>query len=199
MPANPRSIKVTERYRSGMVRLRRQGQAEAKRTWARVRPDDIDGTFNVGVLELTVAALQKEATRLSSAYLASYLSSELGEEVRPPALMVPAGTFNDKPLRDGLRSAVIEAKLRIGDGMEPREAVNVSRATLVNAVGLTIDTSARESLRPGNGGRRADRGLPAGDSGAPAPPARGWPRARRCRRERRSRSIPSVSAWPNRR
>jgi GNAT superfamily N-acetyltransferase len=149
MPANPRSIKVTERYRAGMVKLRRTGQAEAKRVWQRVNPDDIDGTFDVGRLAISVAALQKEATRLSSAYLASYLTSELGEETRPPPLMVQTTTFNDNPLREGLRSAAIKAKIRIGEGMEPRVAVKASRATLIADVGLFIDTSARESLRQG--------------------------------------------------
>ncbi len=149
MPARAKSLQITERYRSGMLRLRRQGQREAKRYWRQVNPDALDATFPLGQLELTVSTLQREAARLSSAYLASFIASELGEPERPPALSVWEKTFNGNPLREGLRSAVINAKGLIKDGEDPRTATRNSKAILVSDVGLFIDTAARESLRGG--------------------------------------------------
>ncbi len=132
-----------------MIRLRRQGQREAKRQWRQVKANDLDGTFPVMQLELTVSTLQREAARLSSAYLSAFISSELGEPERPPALTVWDKTFGGNPLREGLRSAVIKAKQRIDDGMDPTEATKASGPTLIADVGLFIDTAARETLRQG--------------------------------------------------
>jgi hypothetical protein len=149
LPARAESLAVTERYRSGMVRLRQQGQREAKRIWNGVDPDDLDATFNLGTLELTVTTLQREAARLSSAYLSTFIASELGEPERPPALSVWDKAFGGGDLREALRSAVIKTKVAIGEGDDPREATNRNRIVLVNDVGLFIDTAARESLRQG--------------------------------------------------
>jgi hypothetical protein len=132
-----------------MVRLRQQGQREAKRIWNGVNPDDLDATFNLGTLELTVTTLQREAARLSSAYLSTFIASELGEPERPPALSVWDKAFGGGDLREALRSAVIKTKQAIGEGDDPREATNRNRIVLVNDVGLFIDTAARESLRQG--------------------------------------------------
>jgi hypothetical protein len=132
-----------------MVRLRQQGQREAGRLWGRVKPDDLDGTFPLGQLELTVSALQREAARLSSAYLSTFIASELGEPERPPALSVWDKAFGGGDLREGLRSAVIKTKVAIGEGEDPQRATKNSRAILVSDVGLFIDTAARESLRQG--------------------------------------------------
>jgi hypothetical protein len=149
LPARAESLEVTERYRSGMLRLRQQGQREAKRIWNGVNPDDLDATFNLGTLELTVTTLQREAARLSSAYLSTFIASELGESERPPALSVWDKAFGGGDLREALRSAVIKTKQEIGEGEDPREATNRNRIVLVNDVGLFIDTAARESLRQG--------------------------------------------------
>lgn len=132
-----------------MLRLRKRGQAEASRVWRSVRPEDLDGTFNVGVLEMTVSTLQKEAARLSSAYLSAFIASELGEPQRPPALTVWDKTFNGNDLREGLRSAVIKAKMAIDEGTDPATATRNSRSILISDTGLFIDTAARESLRQG--------------------------------------------------
>ncbi len=149
MPARAKSLNITERYRGGMIRLRKQGQREARRIWNGVSPDALDATFNVGSLEMTVTTLQREAARLSSAYLASFVASELGEPERPPPLNVWDKAFGGGDLRTALRSPVIKAKTLIGEGVEPREATNRARVVLVNDVGLFIDTAARESLRQG--------------------------------------------------
>jgi GNAT superfamily N-acetyltransferase len=132
-----------------MVRLRKQGQREAGRLWRQVKADDLDGTFPLGQLELTVSTLQREAARLSSAYLSTFIASELGEPERPPALSVWDKAFGGGDLREALRSAVIKTKQAIGEGDDPREATNRNRIVLVNDVGLFIDTAARESLRQG--------------------------------------------------
>jgi hypothetical protein len=132
-----------------MIRLRQQGQREAKRLWRQVEPDALDATFPLGQIELTVSTLQREAARLSSAYLSSFIASELGEPERPPALSVWDKAFGGGDLREGLRSAVIKTKQAIGEGDDPREATNRNRIVLVNDVGLFIDTAARESLRQG--------------------------------------------------
>jgi hypothetical protein len=132
-----------------MIRLRKQGQREAGRLWGQVKADDLDGTFPLGQLELTVSTLQREAARLSSAYLSTFIASELGEPERPPALSVWDKTFGGNPLREGLRSAIIASKVRINDSEDPQDAINKSREILVSDVGLFIDTAARESLRQG--------------------------------------------------
>jgi hypothetical protein len=132
-----------------MIRLRKQGQREAGRLWGRVKADDLDGTFPLGQLELTVTTLQREAARLSSAYLSTFIASELGEPEHPPALSVWDKAFGGGDLREGLRSAVIKTKVAIGEGEDPQRATRNSKAILVSDVGLFIDTAARESLRQG--------------------------------------------------
>jgi hypothetical protein len=149
VPTNRSSLAVTERYRAGMVALRRRGQTEARRIWADVSPENLDGTFPVGTLELMVSTLQREAARLSSAYLMSFLASELGHPTTPPPVTVWRRAWGGGDLRTGLRSAVIKAKVAIREGTDPREAVKNARVTLINDVGLFIDTAARESLRSG--------------------------------------------------
>jgi hypothetical protein len=117
--------------------------------WIGVDPDDLDATFNLGTLELTVTTLQREAARLSSAYLSTFIASELGEPERPPALSVWDKAFGGGDLREALRSAVIKTKQAIGEGEDPTKATRKNRMVLVNDVGLFIDTAARESLRQG--------------------------------------------------
>ena len=132
-----------------MVQLRRQGQREAARVWRQVRPDDLDGTFELGLLTLAVTTLQREAARLSSAYLSAFVASELGEPERPPPLTVWDKAFGGGDLAESLRSGIVKAKILIADGMTPREATRKGRPILIGNVGLAIDTAARESLRQG--------------------------------------------------
>ena len=79
MPTNAESLRITERYRAEMLRLRRLAQAEATRIWARVDLDNLDATYDLGRLVNTVTSVQGELTQLSAGYVSAFIRSEAGE------------------------------------------------------------------------------------------------------------------------
>lgn len=145
------SLAVTERYRAEMLRLRRSGTLEARRTWAAVRPADLDATYDVATLALWVEQRQRAAARASSAYLAAFVASELGEETVPlPADYEATGkTYERNELRESLRNPMIGVKVGIASGKTPAEALATNRERVERMVALAIDTAGREALRSG--------------------------------------------------
>lgn len=132
-----------------MVGLRNRAQAEARSTWAEVKGADLDGTYQLGMLTLMVSTMQREAARLSAAYVQAFVSSELGRPINVP--MVDARQVgkarNGDDLRKALRSPLIDVKVGIRDGKDVRVAIAEGGRTLERVVGLATDTAARESLR----------------------------------------------------
>ena len=150
-----------------MLALRRAGETEARRVWADVDLRDLDATYMVGTLALTVTGFQREAARLSGGYLHAFIESELGERVNVPVV------YNDKAglsrsgdqLGAALQNPIAEVKGRIGDGEPPEQALAYGLSSLVVMVGLAVDTAARDSLQSGmrnapevTGWRRAVKG-----------------------------------------
>jgi hypothetical protein len=167
MPAASSSLAITRRYQDGMVALRKKAQAEARDTWGRIDSRDLTGTYNVGMLTLSVSTLQREAARLSAGYVQAFVSSELGRPI--PIPLVDARQVgkarNGDVLRRQLMSPLIGVKADIGNGKDVDLAIREGGRTLERVVGLATDTAARESLRlalqdsPYVGGwRRAIRG-----------------------------------------
>lgn len=148
MPASKTSLRVTERYQNGMIALRRRAQAEARKAWAQIDLRDIDATYPVGALALTVSVMQKEAARLSAAYLHAFVSSELGHPVSVPLIDARqvGRARNGDALRKSFRSPVIGVKIGIRDGKDSRVALAEGGRVLERMVGLATDTAARESL-----------------------------------------------------
>lgn len=167
MPSNPRSLAVTERYRAGMLDLRHRAEREAKRAWGAIRASDLDATYPVGQLALSVTGLQREGARLASAYLAAFVASETGNPVRTPPVRATVIGESRKggPLTTVLRSPLLDVKQAIGRGTPPGDALRAGGKRLVRMVGLATDTAVREAQRAGMedhpeiiGWRRAVRG-----------------------------------------
>lgn len=167
MPTSKTSLTITRRYQDAMIGLRRHAQSEARAAWAKVDPADLDGSYPIGMLELAVTVLQREAARLSAGYLHAFISSELRRPVGIP--LVDARQVgrarNGSALREALRSPMIGVKVAIRDGKDVALALAEGGRALERIAGLATDTSARESLRLASdespyviGWRRAIRG-----------------------------------------
>lgn len=148
MPLNPDSAKVTERYRKHKVRLRDRARKLARQTWAKVKPSDIRGTFDAGLMTLLLSQLQREAARLSTGYVSAFITSELGHVVAPETtdLLQVGRARSGKPLRQAVDNQVIQVLKAIKGGMDPKEAIERQAASLERLVGTSIDSAAEEAL-----------------------------------------------------
>jgi hypothetical protein len=150
-----------------MIALRQRAKSEARKAWAQVDQANLDGTYPVGMLALSVSVLQRDAARLSAAYIQAFVSSELGRPIDVPlvdARQVGSARNGDE-LRKALRSPLIGVKVGIRDGKDVPAALAEGGRTLERIVGLATDTAAREALRLASdhsthilGWRRAIRG-----------------------------------------
>ena len=132
-----------------MIALRNRGRAHARKTWAKVNPDNLDATYDPGALVLNVWALQREAARLSAGYLAAFVASETGEKPKLPLVIGAAAgeTRTGSILAKAFRTPLIGVKLEIKDGKDVRQAVREGGKQLEKTVGLAIDDATREALR----------------------------------------------------
>lgn len=148
MPLNPDSSKVTERYRKQKARLRDRARRLARETWSKVRPSDIRGTFDAGMMTLLLTQLQSEAARLSTGYVAAFTSSELDRPVAPETTdkLSVGRARSGKPLRQAIDNQVIQVLKNIKAGMDPQEAIHKQAASLERLVGTSIDSAAEAAL-----------------------------------------------------
>lgn len=139
MPANPRSLRVTDAYRERLRRLQVQAQRVAA-SW-RVSPDAIDET-GAAWLALAVPALevlQRAGASLASGYAAAYVASELNRPAeQPPVDDSGVGESEDgQPLAKAIAAAFVTVGLALRDGKEAdvalREGQNRATRIMVTA------------------------------------------------------------------
>ena len=138
MPANLRSLRLTETYRRRLFALREQVQGAAPGIW-----DQADR------LAAVVEQAQKASLRLTSAYLAAFLASETGKPVRDITIDTRAysgSTADGKPLAEGMRSPLIGylTALKQGSPVEEARAIGIDRAK--RQVGMNYDAGHRTAL-----------------------------------------------------
>lgn len=108
MPAQRRSLALTDAYRERVLASRGRLQALAVQRWPTI--DQLDGTVWPDRMAASVAQAQLAAVRATGAYLSLYLSSETGKRQRGPQIdaRAYAGLSRDgRPLTESLRSPLI--------------------------------------------------------------------------------------------
>jgi hypothetical protein len=121
MPANPRSLAITDAYRARLVALRTQTATVAKQAWPIVSLDNLDATVRqwAAVTGLTVARGQLAAATLTNLYLAAYVASETGKPVEPSGAdlaQYEGKTEDGRPVTELLTGAAIAVKVSLGYG-----------------------------------------------------------------------------------
>jgi hypothetical protein len=123
-----RSLQITDAYQAHLVTLAHRARAAAAADWGRmVDLEDLDRTQPAWArtIAATLAALQGAGTRLTAAYLAAFLTSELGRPIAPAHLdenRYVGASRAGKPLADALVSTVITVKQAIAAGHDRGQA-----------------------------------------------------------------------------
>jgi len=150
MPRERRSIEITDTYRDRLRVLRARVDRAARAGWARITIDNLQADHDQWAAQIgaVVAAAQFAGVRLTSAYLAAYMASELQRPQEPPA--VDAGTVgaapDGRPVDDLLASSLIGVRVALKDGAPPSVALDRGMARAARAVGESVMHAPREAL-----------------------------------------------------
>lgn len=128
MPANGQSLRITDAYRSQLVRLRTQTATMATNAWAMVTLDDLDRTVQqwAAIAGEVVARGQLAAATLTGNYLSAYVASELARPARPRDVDLAAyegKTEDGRPVAELLAGAVIAVRVALGYGRSRDQAL----------------------------------------------------------------------------
>ena len=146
MPANPRSLRVTEAFRNRIFAVRSRLERQATDRWPGIEDDF---TPWLAATAAATAGAQREAIRATSGYLAAYLTSELGRRAQPPPLKADRYVgiaWDGRPLTEALESPLIGVRSDLADGVEPEEALRAGLVRAVRMVGLDFDHAHRSAL-----------------------------------------------------
>jgi hypothetical protein len=151
MPANARSLAITDAYRTRMVALRTQAATVAKRSWGIVTLDDLDGTVRqwAQVTGLAVANGQLAAATLTNLYLAAYVASETGKPTAPAGVDLSkyeGKTEDGRPVTDLLVGAGIAVKVSLGYGNNANAALAAGLARGMRGATNQVLAAGRTSM-----------------------------------------------------
>ncbi|HVL82618.1 MAG TPA: hypothetical protein VM840_13600 [Actinomycetota bacterium] len=151
MAARRESMALTDAYRRALVRVRGSATRILLDLFdARVRVDDIDRTVRrwTPAAAETVVAGQREAVRLTSAYLTAYMASETGEPQPPQDLDLEAfeGTAGGLELAAVLRLTGAAMKHASAAGLPPAAVRLAGEARAVRTVRAEVMGAARRAL-----------------------------------------------------
>src|SRR5688572_25503361 len=108
MPQNQWSPNLTTAYRTRLLATRQRLQDQAERDWPEI--ESLDGTDWPERMAAAVTQGQVEAVRVTTAYLAAYLTAETGRRSRAPSIDPDefAGESADgRPLHQAFESPLI--------------------------------------------------------------------------------------------
>lgn len=147
MPANPRSLRLTQAYRRRQIATRTRLQAQAERTWPSI--EALDTSDWVDRTAAVVAQAQTAAVRLSAAYLTAFIASETGK--RPRAIAIDSAEFAGKardgrPLQEALRSPIIGTLGALKRGLSAPESLRIGLNRAVRVVGVDFDNAHHTAL-----------------------------------------------------
>lgn len=135
MPGKAASVRLTDAYRAQVVALRRRSLVVVSGLWT-LEQGSLDRSFAewLTTAERVVTASQAQAARLSAAFVAAFVSSELGETVDPPPIAVDdyAGvTADGRSVRAELAPALFTVKraLSAGETFDRASQMGQARAT----------------------------------------------------------------------
>lgn len=147
MPANRRSLQLTDRFSRQLAATSRRVVARASSSWF-LAPDDFDGSYQewLSAVVPVVAQAQRQNVRLGQAYLSAFLLSEKGSRVRLPRVDTNGfvGRSRDgRPLAEAWGSPPIKAKVAVGDGRSVEEASMVAKDAALKNVSTDTYHAAR--------------------------------------------------------
>lgn len=127
MPANPASLQITDRYREQLLQIRQRTMLIAAGQWNAMTFEDLNRSYArwLDLIATLVAGAQRYGARLTVAYLAAFIGSELGELVTPPAIDpdVYAGrSRDDRPLVEALTPPLYTVKMALAQRKTPAQA-----------------------------------------------------------------------------
>lgn len=128
MPANERSLRITDAYRARLITLSDRMGAYTAQQWRTVTLDDLDRSHAAWLAALVPALeqAQRAGTLLTAAYLAAFVASELGQatpDVRQPDPNRAFGAADGQPLDVPLGKTLIGVKAALKAGKSPAEAL----------------------------------------------------------------------------
>jgi hypothetical protein len=152
MPGSPRSLTITDAYRTRLNALADRLGALTLTQWKRVTPTDLDGS-HADWLAATVAMLdaaQRAGVHLTAAYLASFIGSELGRSpFELPRIDETrfAGLAEDgQALEVPLGKTLIGVKSLLKGGKTPEEALKQTGARAVRLASAAVMAAPRAAL-----------------------------------------------------
>ncbi len=146
MPAQRRSLALTESYRARLLATRAALQARAERLWPTI--EALDDSRWVERMAAATTQGQIEAIRLSAAYLGAFATSELGRRQQPPRIgLEQAGlSFDGRPLVESLRSPIIGVYGYLKEGLSASESLSRGLHRATRMVGVDFDHAHRTAL-----------------------------------------------------
>lgn len=150
MPAEAESVRITDVYRAQTIEARRRIALAAGALW-QIDPERLEESFGFWLsrMALLLAATQADLARLSDAYVATFVSSELGEAVAPVGVDVGAyagKTIDGRAVADVLGPALFTVKRLVGDGKPFEQASAAGRARAVRNVEVETAGASRAAL-----------------------------------------------------
>lgn len=150
MPAQKRSLAITDRYRRDLAALVRPVERTVRAAWRGLDWADLDRSYLPihSTAYLSITRAQRDAVNLTAGYLAAYLSSEMGtgqSTPRIPAARYVGRSFTDADLNDALRSPLIRVK--VANKERQPDPMGTGLKAMVAAVDLDVKGAARRSLR----------------------------------------------------
>jgi hypothetical protein len=150
VPAQERSLLLTDRYRDRLAGIVRRQEAFARRFWpADISVFDQEAEAWRESVAQNLATGQREAVRASAGYLSAFISSELGQRTTARTFdsRIYAGKSRDgRSLTESLRSPVIGTLAALKAGLGPEEALKAGLNRAVRMVEVDLMHAARSSL-----------------------------------------------------
>lgn len=154
MAGREASLELTDRYRTGLAGLRDRLLVVLGRSWGLIDRDELDESFAVWLAGAAgrLGEGQRLGVGVSGAYLAAFVTSELGRAATTPKVDADrfAGRARDgRALEDALFPAVIAVKVRLRDGATPPEALQAGWSRAARVVSMESMGAARDALDAG--------------------------------------------------
>jgi hypothetical protein len=151
VPATQRAVQLTDAYRARLLTIRQQAVAASVTRWQQISARDLNGTFEQWS---TTAALVLERAQalgagFSGAYLAGYVSAELGRptSTQPVDTARYAGSDSSgQPLVKAFAGALITTKIALAQGRNEAEALRMGRNRAVRVVATESLAAPRAAL-----------------------------------------------------
>jgi hypothetical protein len=174
VPATREALRLTDAYRAQLLGVRQRTVGLARQQWAQVNREDLDGSFAawLGATAAVVELAQATGAGAADAYLAAYLTAELGRRVPAQGLDLAAyaGRAGDgRALPDALRPALLTVKVALVERRPPDVALRMGLNRAVRTIAREVLGAPRRALADAMGAhervagwRRATSGNPCG-------------------------------------